>query len=142
MFCVILILIFFLIVLIIQGVNGSVITKQEDDGTGDCKKIKMCYNTQAATNHLIVNTRAQSRCVISQLELSNLFVKLEFLTRSISYFTEAVAQRCSVKNVFLEIFQNSQENICARVSFLIKSHASTKKEDSGIGVCLRILRNF
>ena len=33
---------------------------------------------------------------------------------------EAVAQRCSVKKVFLEISQNSQENICARVSFIIK----------------------
>ena len=26
--------------------------------------------------------------------------------------TEAVAQRCSLKKVFLEIFQNSQENTC------------------------------
>ena len=33
---------------------------------------------------------------------------------------EAVAQRCSVKKVFLEISQNSQENTCASVSFLIK----------------------
>ena len=33
---------------------------------------------------------------------------------------EAVAQGCSVKKVFLEISQNSQENTCARVSFLIK----------------------
>ena len=33
---------------------------------------------------------------------------------------EAVARRCSVKKVFLEILQNSQENNCARVSFLIK----------------------
>ena len=31
--------------------------------------------------------------------------------------TEAVAQRCSVKMVFLEILQNSGENTCARVSF-------------------------
>ena len=30
---------------------------------------------------------------------------------------EAVAQRCSVKKVFLEISQNSQENACARVFF-------------------------
>ena len=36
---------------------------------------------------------------------------------------EAVAQRCSVKKVFLEISQNSQENTCARVSFLIKLQA-------------------
>ena len=32
--------------------------------------------------------------------------------------TEALAQRRSVKKVFLEISQNSQENTCARVSFL------------------------
>ena len=30
---------------------------------------------------------------------------------------EAVVVRCSVEKVFLEISQNSQENICARVSF-------------------------
>ena len=34
--------------------------------------------------------------------------------------TEAVAQRCSVKNVFLEISQNSRKNTSFRVSFLIK----------------------
>ena len=30
---------------------------------------------------------------------------------------EAVAQTCSVKKVFLEISQNSQENTCARIFF-------------------------
>ena len=34
-----------------------------------------------------------------------------------------VAQRCSVKKLFLKISQNSQENTCARVSFLIKLQA-------------------
>ena len=34
-------------------------------------------------------------------------------------YAEAVVQRYSVKKVFLEISQNSQENSCARVSFLI-----------------------
>ena len=29
-------------------------------------------------------------------------------------------QRCSVKKVFMKISQNSQENTCARASFLIK----------------------
>ena len=33
---------------------------------------------------------------------------------------EAVVQRCSVKKVFLEISQNSQEKTRARASFLIK----------------------
>ena len=36
------------------------------------------------------------------------------------HYSEAVTQRCSVKKVFLEISQNSEENTCARVSFLIK----------------------
>ena len=34
--------------------------------------------------------------------------------------TEAIAQSCSVKKVFLKILQNSQENACARVSFFNK----------------------
>ena len=33
---------------------------------------------------------------------------------------EAVVPRCSVKMVFLDISQNSQENTCARVSFFNK----------------------
>ena len=33
---------------------------------------------------------------------------------------EVDAQRYSVKNVFLEILENSQENTCARVSFSMK----------------------
>ena len=36
---------------------------------------------------------------------------------------EAVFEWCSVKIVFLEISQNSQENTCATVSFLIKLQA-------------------
>ena len=34
---------------------------------------------------------------------------------------EAFIQKCSVKKVFLKISQNSQENTCSRVPFLIKS---------------------
>ena len=44
----------------------------------------------------------------------------------------------SVKKVFLEISQNSQENLSARVSFLIKFQAW----DSGAGVFLWILPNL
>ena len=33
---------------------------------------------------------------------------------------KAVARVCSIKKLFLEISQNSQKNICARVSFLRK----------------------
>ena len=37
--------------------------------------------------------------------------------------SEVVVWRCSVEKVFLEISQNSQENTCARASFLIKFQA-------------------
>ena len=36
---------------------------------------------------------------------------------------EAVAERCSLKEVLFEILQHSQENTCAIVSFLIKLQA-------------------
>ena len=36
---------------------------------------------------------------------------------------EAVTRTCSVKNILLKISQNSQENTCARVSFLVKLQA-------------------
>ena len=55
-------------------------------------------------------------------------------------FTEAVTPRCSVKKVFLEISQNSQENDCARASFLIMLQALGRqlyyKRDSATGVFL------
>ena len=39
------------------------------------------------------------------------------------FFPQAVAQRCSIKKVFLETSQNSQGNTCARDPFLIKLQA-------------------
>ena len=57
---------------------------------------------------------------------SNLFILFLHTASSLTLFlfSEAVAQRCSVKKAFIEISQNSQENICARVSFLTKWQAS------------------
>ena len=54
---------------------------------------------------------------------------------------ETVVQRCSAKNVFLEISQNSQKNTCARV-FLFNKVATILKTGSGTGVFLWILRYF
>ena len=44
--------------------------------------------------------------------------------------SEAVFQRCSVKKEFLEILQNSLENICARVSCLIKFDKNFNKKET------------
>ena len=47
------------------------------------------------------------------------------MANTLFYFTpEAVVRKCSVREVSLEISQNSQENACVRVSFLIKLQAS------------------
>ena len=59
--------------------------------------------------------------------------------------TEAVAQRCSLKKVFLEISQNSQENTCTRVSFLMKLQVKANnfiKKVTDTDVFLQILANF
>ena len=50
------------------------------------------------------------------------------------HLTEVAARRCSVKKLFLEISQNSQESACARVSFL--KEQLYLKRDSGTVVLL------
>ena len=57
--------------------------------------------------------------------LLHFFKKSKFRRSYIStspfwFYIEGVIPRCSVKKVFLKISQNSQENTCVRVSFLIK----------------------
>ena len=59
--------------------------------------------------------------------------------------TEAVSWRCSIKEVFLETSQNSQESTCARVSFLVKFQdqaCNFIKKEIGTGVFLWILRGL
>ena len=52
-----------------------------------------------------------------------MFFNIE-MSKILLQLSEAVVPRCSVKKVFLEITQNSQENTCDRVSFLIKLQPS------------------
>ena len=60
--------------------------------------------------------------------------------------TEAVVWRCSVKKVLWKISQNSKENTCICVSFLVKSQPGSlklyQKRDPGKRVFLRISRNL
>ena len=46
-----------------------------------------------------------------------------FIVQACDIKSLEVARRCSLKKVFLEILQNSQENTFSRVSFLIKLQA-------------------
>ena len=68
------------------------------------------------------------------MEWQLLFSRITSRIEETEWLIEAVAQKWSLKNLFLEISQNSQENTCARVSFLIKLQARLqlyKKRDSG-----------
>ena len=59
---------------------------------------------------------ATNKALNKQKKLANIL-----LTFFLKYLNlEAVDQKCSVKQVFLEISQNYQENTFAKVSFLIK----------------------
>ena len=59
-------------------------------------------------------------------KLSNTEAELKkaLLIKKVVDSLEALVLRCSVKKMFLEISQNSQENTCARVFFLIKLQGS------------------
>ena len=59
-----------------------------------------------------------------KLAVHNIYVSRLLLWNNRNCVIEAVAWRCSVKKVFLEISQNSQESNCAGVSFLIMLQAS------------------
>ena len=72
------------------------------------------------------NVNSLKKTPLNPIQLKKLS-SLTFLYNSIilTLFSEAVAQRCSVKKVFLEISQKSQANTCFRVSFLTKLQTST-----------------
>ena len=56
--------------------------------------------------------------------ISTLYLSTEIHSMANLKNLKAVAKKCSVKRVFLEITQNSQENTCGRVSFLTKLQVS------------------
>ena len=52
------------------------------------------------------------------------FIFIVYISDNAELHAESVVQRYSVKNVFLKVSQNSQENTCVRVSFLMMLQAS------------------
>ena len=66
-------------------------------------------------------TKFKSTIKSELLELENRVLLLAIL-RHYSLLYRSSHRRCSLKKVFLKISRNSQENTCARVSFLIKLH--------------------
>ena len=87
--------------------------------TGDIPAgiLKGCDDSYISIFTKILNTSLERGCFPNQLKL------LE-VTPVFKKEVEAVAQTCSGKKVLLEISQNSRENTCARVSFLVKLQAT------------------
>ena len=83
------------------------------------------YNSQYNTSKIRLDRKGW--CPLSKTEES--WVKIDLLKVGVISDTSSL-QEVFYKKIFLEISQNSQENICARVSFL------------STGVFLWILRNF
>ena len=71
-------------------------------------------------------------------KIENCFVR-EYSERS-WIISEAVVQRSSVKKVFSEISQNSQENTCARVSFLRTPPVAASDNNLSIFVTIQLSR--
>ena len=69
------------------------------------------------------NNTDKKKCLTLKI-LKLMYIRNDVCTavKTLHLFSEELDQRCSVKKVFLEISWNSQENTCARVSFLIKLH--------------------
>ena len=59
-------------------------------------------------------------CIKASRGVSLVFGMVDSIFELRYFCSEAVAQRSSVKKVFLEISQNSQENTCVRDSFFNK----------------------
>ena len=126
-----------------------------------CKDRKRMRTSQTAI--LVLNWVKHSFCLWISLKEFKKMDELLFTLKWFSYNfrgnsswlihlnllkgTEAVVQTCYAKKVLLEISQNSQENTCARVSFLIKKLYENfiklyLKRGSGSSAFLWILRNF
>ena len=64
--------------------------------------------------------------------------RLYYISRHLLIEAVGVGQKCSVKKVFLEILQISQENTCVGVSFLIKLPPFLKNTSDGC-FCIQLL---
>ena len=86
--------------------------------TDDITFINNIFNKDFPLTHLAYDIQVKIYQI--QIRFENYF-RNYFRIFTITHInTEAVTQTCSVKKVFLEISENSQENTCTRVSFLIK----------------------
>ena len=116
-----------------KNTHGGVLISKNNTSPWDFSRFLNCIN--CTKSHVFSNNYHEKpeletdrdRCKsIWQLwmtfETTYWYISTEFLYWKIrkQLNQEEVVWRCSVEKVFLEISQNSQENTCARVSFLTR----------------------
>ena len=82
-----------------------------------CEFYELFKNTSFTEQLRTIASDALDFIFVSRFALENTKACL------VTVVTEAITWRCSVRKLFLEVSQKSQENTCARVSFLIKLQA-------------------
>ena len=61
--------------------------------------------------------------VLALLYFYDVFIAFSRFLFQQNCLSRSIHQRCSIKKVFLRISQNSQENFCVKISFLVKLQA-------------------
>ena len=61
--------------------------------------------------------------VLALLYFYDVFIAFSRFLFQQNCLSRSIHQRCSIKEVFLRISQNSQENFCVKISFLVKLQA-------------------
>ena len=93
--------------------------KVADDLTMSCRSyLALKERAKWAFSLILVQYLYQISCHSTDFFALYLLLKILFVYQHSN--PEAATQRCPIKKVFLEILENSQENTCVRVSFLIK----------------------
>ena len=75
----------------------------------------------------LVVKNSWSKSMVKPVLIRLLIINIPFILKPVNWFggvTEAATRGVLWKELFLEISQNSQENTCVRISFLLKLQAS------------------
>ena len=101
-----------------------------------CKIAKSLFTSKTLEDEKIISENDET-------ELIKILRKIgteKKIVSNLSVNCRSSYQRCSVNKAFLEISQSSQENTCARVSFLISQSETARKVSNLSLICVFVLR--
>ena len=89
------------------------------------RKFNPYYNLEKFFSQTVIDNGLTWN-LVQVFHIMSLYQLLRILSIWRLHNREGVVQRCSLRKVFLKISQNSQENTCVRLPFLIKLQANNK----------------